>query len=162
MDPIRHSITSGPAADVPEFALQIGALAEPRQIDEAMDFAARMTRATVGEFVAAPGRGGPGELPGIEAAVEFFVPPHSTQAFTLELDRALVRRSMQYNAARRGEQVGAIHLHVMPPGTFAQWRSTFNRCAGSTREARWGSSRELLDGILMQARIGWRELIAIG
>src|SRR5687768_2051692 len=47
----------------PEAVGQLFALADARQIDEAIDYAARVHRATVGEFVAAPSPVGAAGLP---------------------------------------------------------------------------------------------------
>jgi hypothetical protein len=136
---------------------------DSRQIDEAMDYAARVARAIVGEFVAAPAgpAGGPAAA-SIEVAVEFFVPPASPRQFADELDRALVRRSLAYAAARRSGAVAALTLTVLPPGAFHQWRSAWKVDPRTQHTRRWSDDRTLLDGVLHQARTGWRELLTAG
>jgi hypothetical protein len=135
-----------------------GTLAELRQLDEAVDYAARVSRATVSEFLAAP-TAAPGTMPpAIELAVEFFVPPTSAEVFARELDRALIRRSPAYAAARRAGEVEAIRVQVIPAGTFHQWRSAWKVSPRCQHEQRWSSDRRLLEGLLHQARTGWREV----
>jgi hypothetical protein len=135
-----------------------GTLAELRQVDEAVDYAARVSRATVSEFLAAPSAMRGTMPPAIELAVEFFVPPTSEDEFARELDRALTRRSLAYAGARRAGGVEAIRVRVIPAGTFHQWRSAWKVSSRSQHERRWSSDRRLLDGLLHQARTGWREV----
>jgi hypothetical protein len=136
------------------------ALADLRQMDEAVDYAARVAKATVGEFLAAPAPRESGSLPSIDVAIEFFVPPAAPEKFALELDRALVRRSLEYSAARRTEQVAAMRVSVVPPGTFHQWRTAWRLSPRHPHNHRWTADRQDLDSILRQAQTGWRELLA--
>jgi hypothetical protein len=93
----------------------------------------------------------------IELAVEFFVPPISTPEFAHELDRALMRRSMPYSAARRANAIDPIRLAVVPPGTFHQWRAGWRISLSFQQERRWSLDRSLIDTLLRQAETGWRE-----
>jgi hypothetical protein len=127
-------------------------------LDEAVDYAARVSRATVSEFLAAPCAVS-GTMPvAIELAVEFFVPPTSDDAFVRELDRALTRRSLAYAAGRRAGDVQTIRVSVIPAGTFHQWRSAWKVSPRLQHDQRWSPDRRLLDGLLHQARTGWREV----
>jgi hypothetical protein len=159
----------------------LDALTDLRQIDEAVDYAARVCKATVGEFLAAPLAHQAGaerrELcdhsaapdrptyvapPGqIELAVEFLVPPASAEQFADELDRALIRRSLGYFGARRSGLASAARVVALPPGAFHQWRSAWNVPPAAQHARRWSTDRRFLDGILIQAQIGWREIFAI-
>ncbi|HSI33388.1 MAG: GH3 auxin-responsive promoter family protein [Phycisphaerae bacterium] len=141
----------------PEAVGQLFALAEAKQIDEAIDYAARVHRATVGEFVAAPSPIGAAGLPWVELAIEFFVPPESVAALATDVDRALTRRSMEYAAARRSDQVGPVRVAVVPPATFHQWRVAWRIAPADTRAGRWSADRAVLESVLHQARTGWRE-----
>ncbi|HYE18954.1 MAG TPA: GH3 auxin-responsive promoter family protein [Tepidisphaeraceae bacterium] len=150
---------AGPRRDTaPEAVGQLFALTDPRQIDEAIDYAARVHRATVGEFVAAPSPVGAAGLPWVELAIEFFVPPESVAALATEVDRALTRRSMEYAAARRSDQVGPVRVAVVPPATFHQWRVAWRIAPADTRAGRWSADRAVLESVLHQARTGWREV----
>ena len=137
---------------------ELFALTDVRRLDEAVDYAARVVRATVGEFVAAPARRQDGGLPAIDIAVEFFVPPTVSERFVLELDRALTRRSPEYSAARRTEQVAPMRLTVLPPGSFHQWRTAFGIDTRHQHGRRWSMDRASLDGVVRQAQTGWREI----
>jgi hypothetical protein len=141
------TVSSAPASD----------LAESRQIDEAIDYAARVCKATVSEFLASPAH--PGETPAIsiDLALEFFVPPIDDATFARELDRALIRRSMTYAAARRAGIVGPLRVTPIPAGAFHQWRSAWNVSPRVQHDHRWSADRQLLDGLLRQAMTGWRE-----
>lgn len=134
-------------------------LIEVQQIDEAFDYAARVSRATVGEFLAAPSRDG--AAPAIEVAVEFFVPPASLDAFAIEFDRATTRRSLGYSAARRIARLGPARLVSIPAGTFHQWRRSFGVAPEQQHRARWSADRAMLDQVLRQARHGWRECAGV-
>lgn len=132
---------------------------EQRQLDEAVDYAARVCRGPVSEFVAAPVPGEPAA--GIEVAVEFFVPPADVARFGEELDRAMVRRSLGYSAARRGGRARAVRVTVLPPSAFHQWRAASRidaRGTAGARRVRWSEDRRVIDEVLHQTRIGWREL----
>lgn len=151
-------ITAAPDVPVGLFTrTDPGTLAELRQLDEAVDYAARVSRATVSEFLAAPSAAASATPPAIEVAVEFFVPPTSGDAFARELDRALTRRSLAYAAARRAGEIEAIRVRAIPAGTFHQWRSAWKVSSRAQHEHRWSADRGLLDGLLHQARTGWRE-----
>jgi hypothetical protein len=132
-------------------------LIDLRQIDDAFDYAALVSRATVGEFLAAPAPSPDAAPLAIQVAVEFFVPPASLDAFASELDRAMTRRSLGYAFARRTAQVSPARLVSIPPGTFHQWRSTFHVAPHRQHALRWSADRTLLDQVLAQARHGWRE-----
>jgi hypothetical protein len=145
----------------PQIARRIWELARVQQIDEAVDYTARVCKATVAEFLCAPGRASEGSLPLIDAAVEFFVPPQSLEKFTSELDRALIRRSLEYSAARRSEQIGAIRVITLPPGAFHQWRIIWKMDAAAYHQQRWHADRTTLESLIRQADEGFRELLPI-
>jgi len=146
-----------PAAVVAEAVAQVYSLAERAQLDEAIDYAARVHRATVGEFVAAPSAVGAAGLPHIALAIEFFVPPASADQFSDEVDRALVRRSLGYFSARRTEQVRPICLTLLPAGSFHQWRVVWKKDPAIAQENRWSPHRRIYESILHQAATGWNE-----
>lgn len=127
---------------------------DARVLDDAMDYAARVSKATVGEFFAAIA---PGD-DALQIAIEFLVPPVSQEQFTSELDRAMIRRSLVYFAARQRSQFDAVRLTILPPGTFHQWRITWNVEPLVQHGRRWSNDRELFHTILRQAQIGWSEL----
>jgi hypothetical protein len=145
----------------PQLAQRIFELAHAQQIDEAVDYTARVCKATVAEFLCAPGRAAEGALPVIDIAVEFFVPPTSLEKFTSELDRALIRRSLEYSAARRSEQVGAMRVIALPPGAFHQWRVIWKLDAAGYAKQRWNADREMLESLIRQADQGFRELLPV-
>jgi hypothetical protein len=132
-------------------------VAELPQLDEAVDYAARVCKAVVGEFLAAPGGGGQRAM---EVAIEFLVPPSSVERFAEELDRAMVRRSLGYSADRREGRTGAAQVTVLPSGAFHQWRAAWRQDARVQRARRWSVTRQFIDGIVQQARTGWRETSA--
>jgi len=142
-----------------EAVSQIHSLAERAQVDEAIDYAARVLRATVGEFVAAPSVVGAPGLPCVDLAVEFFIPPASADAFADEVDRALIRRSPAYFAARRSDQIRPIRLTLLPPGSFHQWRMVWKKDPAIAQENRWSAHRRIFESVLHQASTGWRELM---
>jgi hypothetical protein len=136
----------------------LASLADRRQVDEAVDYAARVCRATVSEFLASPELAADAaHRPAVELALEFFVPPASHETFAREFDRAMARRSMDYAAARRAGLVAAARLTVIAAGTFHQWRSAWRVTPRRQHDGRWSADRRLLDGLLHQARTGWHE-----
>lgn len=142
--------------------IPVRAMADVRQIDEAVDYAARVCKATASEFLAAPSVTTDPTAPSIDLAVEFFVPPTCVNLFADELDRALARRSMPYAAARRAGDVVPLRVTVIPPGSFHQWRSAWKVLPRAQHDRRWSADRQMLDGLIRQARTGWRELAPIG
>lgn len=132
-------------------------LAETRQIDEAIDYAARQQRAIVSEFLAAPAS----DNSHIDIAIEFFVPPASLDDFTRELDRALVRRTLGYSTARRASQVLPLRVVVLPAGAFHQWRVAWNIATSRQHERRWSPQRDLIEALLRQGETGFREFQAM-
>lgn len=154
--------TDGPIIAPPETkqATALETLAELRQIDDAVDYAARVTRGTVSEFLASPRLGTEGAPAAIDLAVEFFVPPDAAGGFAVEFDRALARRSMVYATARRTGQVAPARITVIPAGTFHQWRSAWKVSSRWQHEHRWSADRQMLEGLVRQAETGWREVAA--
>jgi hypothetical protein len=152
----RAQAISDPCCDV---AQEVFALADTRQIDEAVEYSARVAGAKVAEFLAAPARRENGSLPWIELVVEFFVPPTVPQNFAIEMDRALIRRSLEYSAARRTEQVAPLRVAPLPPGTFHQWRNAWRIDAKRDKPPHWSADRTTLEAVLRQAQTGWRELL---
>jgi hypothetical protein len=142
-----------------DIAREVFALADVRQLEEAADYAARSTKATVAEFVAAPALRESGSLPAIDVLVEFFVPPVDAERFAVELDRALIRRSLEYSAARRTEQVASLRVTAIPGGTFHQWRKAWGVDSRAHHDNRWAAGRQTLEAVLRQAEVGWRELL---
>lgn len=132
-------------------------LAETRQIDEAIDYAARQQRAIVSEFLAAPAS----DNSQIDIAIEFFVPPACLDDFKRELDRALVRRTLGYATARRASQVLPLRVMVLPPGAFHQWRVAWNIAPSRHHERRWSPQRDLIEALLRQGETGFREFQAM-
>ena len=151
--------SNGDGHDTPDVARELLALADIRQLEEAIDYAARVTKAAVAEFTAAPARREAAALPAIDVAVEFLVPPVAAEKFVLELDRALIRRSLDYSAARRTEQVASLRVTVVPGGTFHQWRTAWRINSRQQHARRWTSDRQTLEGVLEQAQTGWREFL---
>jgi hypothetical protein len=149
------------APPIPSDLVNVGELANVPQIGEAMDYAARVAKATVGEFVAAPlasdDEALPGSVTGLEVAVEFLVPPCSAAQFADELDRALMRRSPGYSTARRRGALRSLTVTVLPPGAFHQWRQVWRLDPRTQQLQRWSANRATLDAILRQAQVGWRE-----
>lgn len=141
---------------------QLSELSTAEQLDTAMDRAARCSEATVAVFAAAPidcwadpnDKG----AAAIEFVVEFFVPPASQELFHRELEAQLLMASPRYVAGRYRGDFGPCGLHSISFGTFHQYRITCRTSAADQREARWSRDRLFLDGILHQARTGWREL----
>jgi hypothetical protein len=157
--PIHASVIAPPDS---AHATPLESIAELRQVDEAVDYAARVTRGTVSEFLASPR---PAHVDGtpaaVDLAVEFFVPPDSAEAFAAEFDRALTRRSLTYSAGRRSGQLAPARVTVIPGGTFHQWRSAWKVSACSQHEHRWSADRQMLEGLIRQAQTGWREMASI-
>ena len=130
------------------------------QLDEAIDYAARVTKGTVSEFLAAPSRPAANAPPYIEIAVEFFIPPCSPDRFADELDRALTRRSLHYAATRRAGHAMPLRVTPLSPSVFHQWRLAWKIDPRPQRAHRWSNDRRMLDQILRYANSGWRELYA--
>lgn len=156
-----HYLTTrlpSPGASVPPpLPLNLVDLADVRQIDEAMDYAARIAKATVGEFVAAPLPVADAVSPGVEVAIEFLVPPCLDKQFADELDRALMRRSPAYSIARRNAALRPLTVTVLPPGAFHQWRQVWRLDTQAQQMRRWSGERGTLEAIRRQAEVGWRE-----
>jgi len=132
--------------------------ADLRLLDDAVDFAARMTRATVSEFLAAPSSASNDVGRWIDVAIEFFVPPCSEACFADELDRAMVRRSMEYSAVRRSGMAGPVHVLALSPSAFHQWRLAWKVTHQAQHARRWSTDREMLEQVLHYAATGWREV----
>jgi hypothetical protein len=132
-------------------------MVDVRLFDEAVDYAARVSRGTVCEFLAAPSVPGRDDRPRIELAIEFFVPPCSLDCFADELDRALIRRSLEYGAARRNQWAERVHVTPLAPSLFHQWRSAWKVTHKSQHGHRWSADRGMLDQVLHYAATGWGE-----
>jgi hypothetical protein len=139
-------------------ALPLWTLAEIRLLDEALDYAARVSQGTVCEFLAAPGEPAPGEARFIQMAVEFFIPPVSLAQFTDELDRAMMRRNLAYSSVRRAGSASPVRVTALSPSVFHQWRMAWKVDPQAQRERRWSSDRRMLEQVLLYANSGWREL----
>ena len=131
---------------------------EVRLLDEAIDYAARVCHGTVCEFLAAPSRC---ELAGarfVQMVVEFFIPPASIDQLADELDRAMIRRSLDYSSARRSGNATSVRVTALSPSIFHQWRMAWKIDPQDQRNRRWSHDRQMLDHILLYANDGWREL----
>jgi hypothetical protein len=129
-------------------------------LDEAIDYAARVSQGTVCEFLAAPAAASADDAPHIDMAIEFFIPPASLTKFIGELDRAMMRRSLTYSGARRQAIAAPIRVTALSPSAFHQWRKAWRIDPQAQRAQRWSADRSLLDELLLYARSGWRELTA--
>ena len=148
---------------VPEAVAHLADLFTSEQLDTAMDRAARASHATVAVFAAAPvdcrdEKTLDSGSAAVEFVVEFFVPPSSMDLFHRELESQLLQASLQYADGRYRGEFAACVLHSILVGTFHQYRITCRASAADQRQFRWSRDRILLDGILHQARTGWREL----
>ena len=146
---------------LPNATLPLWTPGEVRLLDEALDYAARVSRGTVCEFLAAPGEPAPGEARFIEMAVEFFIPPSALAQFADELDRAMMRRNPAYSIARRNGGVGPIRVTALSPSVFHQWRIAWRIEPQAQRERRWLPDRRMLEQVLLYAKSGWRELFTV-
>ena len=157
-EPMRMTATLSQSA-----ANRLAAIFTGEQLDAALDSAARAARATVACFAAAPvdcwaDHDDATGLATIEFVVEFFVPPPSLDTFHRELEAQLLRTSPRYVTGRYQGEFAPCALQCVGGGTFHQYRVTCRASAADQRETRWSRDRVLLDGILHQARTGWREL----
>lgn len=148
---------------VPGAVEHLADLFTSEQLDTAMDRAARASHATVAVFAAAPvncrdQKSQDGASAAVEFVVEFFVPPSSMDLFHRELESQLLQASTPYVDGRYRGEFAACVLHSILVGTFHQYRITCRTSAAEQRQVRWSRDRILLDGILHQARTGWREL----
>lgn len=121
-------------------------------LDAAMAAAAKRTGSTVAVFAAGPAADGAS----LQVAAEFVVPPVSLGAFAEELDAELSGWA-PYRAARAG-LLGAVDVKPLPAGTFHQWRHIWGRSGRFLADSRLRADRQLLDGVIRQGEVGWREL----
>lgn len=158
--PVSH-----PAKLHPPLREHLASLFTSKDLDAAVDQAARFTQATVATFAAAPAdtwneNCSAGEWPAIEFVVEFFVPPPSLETFHRELEARLLRLSREYYASRAKGLFAPSVLRCVPAGSFHQYRVTLKRTDAGHAMDRWSASRSFVDGLLHQARIGWRDSVA--
>lgn len=139
-------------------AQEVWGAADVRLFDEAVDYAARASRATVSEFIAAPSAPDDQGRRWIDVAIEFFVPPCSLACFADELDRALIRRSLVYGAARRGGRAEAACVTPLSSSVFHQWRVAWKVTHRTQHAHRWSNDRAMLEQVLRYATTGWREV----
>jgi hypothetical protein len=152
------------AAQLPLAFTESGGLATffaSGQIDTAIDRAARISRAVVAAFAAAPAECWDerhADTLAVEFVLEFFVPPPSLELFHRELEAQLLLCSPRYVTGRYRGAFAPCTLHAIPAGTFHQQRFAAGIAAEEQREARWASDRAVLvQPLLHQARTGWRE-----
>ena len=154
--------------EVPPHALpatltdRLAGLFTPDQLDQAMDRAARQARATVAVFAAAPAdtwneHCTAGECAAVEFVVEFFVPPPSLEQFHRELEAQLLRLSPDYLRGRSRGVFATCVLRQVSVGTFHQHRVAAKVCGLPPCDRRWSRDRGHVEGVLRQARTGWRE-----
>ena len=129
------------------------------QLDVAIDRAARSARGTVALFAAAPldcwdEREGQAA---IELVVEFFVPP-ALGHFHRELEAQLLAVSPSYVLGRHQGDFMACILHSIGAGTFHQHRIGEGISAEAQRAGRWSVDRGMVEEVLHQSRVGWREV----
>jgi hypothetical protein len=128
------------------------------QLDMAMDIAARASEAVVSIFAAAPlDCWEKNESVAIEFAVEFMVPPSSLDLFHRGLEAQLHRISPRYLTGRYRGEISLSVLRCIPGGAFHQHRIICGSTADDQRDARWSPDRGLVDEIVHQAQIGWRD-----
>jgi hypothetical protein len=142
---------------VPDQQGVVWGAADVKLFDDAVDYAARVSCGTVCEFLAAPSVVAGVDGRRIDVAVEFFVPPCSLECFADELDRALIRRSLEYGAARRNRWAAPVCVMPLSPSLFHQWRLAWKVAQKSQHARRWSTDREMLDQVLQYAATGWRD-----
>jgi hypothetical protein len=130
-------------------------------LDRAVDAAARLSQATIAEYVAAPMAARRDDRAAIEVAVECFVPPAEADELARRFEHALQQRSPAYAAGRMDGRFDPAIVHMLPAGVFHQWRHVWRLSEQAIREGRWTLDRGVLDGVLDQAARGWRE-VAVG
>jgi len=129
-------------------------------LDRAVDQAAQAVRAVVAEFAAVTAIATDGR-PAVELAVEFFVPPATVEFFAAQLDEVLMALSVGYATARHRGAVLPPSVRPVAMGAFHQWRVAWRRNESTILDGRWSKARDLIDGVLRQSMIGWREHLAV-
>jgi len=73
----------------------------------------------------------------------------------------LMQGSVGYAAARHRGAVLPPSVRPVAMGAFHQWRVAWRRHQATPTDGRWSQARELIDGVLRQSTIGWREHLAV-
>jgi hypothetical protein len=129
-------------------------------LDLAIDLASRQSHAVTAAYAASPAdHVGRFACIAVQVAAEFHVPPLALEQFRMELDRYLSGQCRQYAAARREGDLAAPLVWSVPAGTFHQWRLVWSHSLEAQQERRWSRDESLVEGILQQARVGWREAL---
>lgn len=125
-----------------------------RDLDAAMDRAARRSYAMVAEYLAAPLMAEGGQD---HPSLEFFVPAAITDSFAQYLEMHLRQICPRYAAWRDSGCFGPLSLHTVPSGTFHQWRMSWENLPALVPQKRWQDDRFLMESILWQVRMGWSD-----
>lgn len=129
------------------------------QLAGAIALAAQSTNCVIGEHVAAPRWPiQPLHLESVEAAIDFLVPPLDLPQFAHALDHHLMGLCPAYATHRYGGSLQLPLIQSVPAGTVHQWRHIWKKSHRTSLG--WSCSRDILDGVLHQSQIGWRELDA--
>ncbi len=119
---------------------------EVDRLDRAIESAAGSSGAVIVDYLATTHRNAVGSA--IELAIEFFVPPASSEQFATALTREL---------SGAGADAAPI-VHSLPPGALHQWRFAFRCTPDFQRRHRWTADRTLVASVLHQADQGFREI----
>ena len=116
--------------------------------DTAIATAAKLTKAVVEDYTAAPVYMTETE-PGHEWLIEFSVPPANLEDFTQLLDEQLKACNGDYAAKRQGDLAMKMpKTRVVPTGTFQEWLKLKGKLGGQHKVPRLSNDRRVLEDIL--------------
>lgn len=116
--------------------------------DKAIAIASQKTSAIVNDYTAAPLYFGEASNGAHEWLIEFEKEPVSTEAFAIELDRALQTINSDYEAKRYKDIALRLPvIHSLPKGIFTAWLKTKGKLGGQHKVPRLSNERKYIEEI---------------
>jgi phenylacetate-coenzyme A ligase PaaK-like adenylate-forming protein len=118
------------------------------EVEHAMLFAMRETRAGVVEFTVAPKVQTDGELPYHEWIVEFSQHPFKLDSFAFMLDEYIRGKNVYYDDLRKGHVLQQLKIRSVPAGTFVNYMKSEGKLGGQNKVPRLTNDRKIADALL--------------
>ena len=117
-----------------------------KEVEEAMQLAADKHGVEVTEFTVAPQVSPPeGGVPYHEWLVEFAHPPANHEAFSADLDAAMIEQNIYYQDLIKGDVLRPCVVRAVPAGGFRSYMKSQGKLGGQNKVPRLSNDRKIAD-----------------
>ena len=144
INPYRLKVTGR----VKHFISAFGEHVIAKEVEEALRQTTAQHPCLVNEFTVAPMVSPPdGHRPYHEWWIEFGEEPKDREAFTRDLDAAMVEQNVYYKDLIEGKILQPLIVRFMPPGSFKRYMQSVGKLGGQNKVPRLSNDRVIADAL---------------